>query len=200
MTPAVSHPIRLASRPFKSNPLLRHLRFGSRAKRQKRRWPGVILSVLGVVAGIGALVALAELHGNPPDPNGAFPDPALATLARPGVAALASFGAVLLIACCVRRIRLEFLAWWPGRIVVEKFLADAQAPEAEVERLTASFRDRLGMSHLQSPAPTPAPAEQGDFLDVLGRGISTHRTSSPASSPCSEPRFPVTRMRSRARS
>lgn len=170
MTPAVSHPIRLASRPFKSNPLLRHLRFGSRAKRQKRRWPGVILSVLGVVAGIGALVALAELHGNPPDPNGAFPDPALATLARPGVAALASFGAVLLIACCVRRIRLEFLAWWPGRIVVEKFLADAQVPEAEVERLTASFRDRLGMSHLQSPAPTPAPAEQGDFLDVLGRG------------------------------
>ena len=171
MTTAVSHPVWRVSRPFKSNALLRRLRFGSRAKRQKRRWPGVIGWLLGVVAGVTGLVALANLHGDPPKTSGDFPDPALATLAKPGVAALASFGAVLLIAWCVRRLRLEFLAWWPGRIVVQKFVGDEEeVPDAERERLTAGFRDRLGMSHLQSPAAMPAPAEQGDFLDVLGKG------------------------------
>jgi hypothetical protein len=170
LTPTVSHSIHLVSRPFKSNALLRQLRFGSRAKRQKRRWPAVIAWVLGALTGIGALLVLAALHGDPPEPSGEFPDPALATLARPGVAALAAFGAVLLIGWCVRRLRLEFLAWWPGRIVVHKFVADKEVPDADLERLTAGFRDRLGMSHLQSPAATPAPAERGDYLDVLAQG------------------------------
>jgi tetratricopeptide (TPR) repeat protein len=123
----------------------------------------------GVVAGLAALVGLAHLHGNPPDPEGAFPNPTLATMAEPAVAALVSFGALVLIAWCVRHLRFEFLAWWPGRIVVQSFVASEDTPAAEVERLTAGFRDRLGMSHLQSPAAVPAPAEQGDFLDVLAR-------------------------------
>ncbi|MGH2743098.1 MAG: hypothetical protein ACRDN8_11555 [Thermoleophilaceae bacterium] len=143
---------------------------GSRCKRPKRRWPRVIGWSLGFLAGVAVLVALAHLHGNPPDAEAGFPSPALATLAEPGVAALVSFGALTLIAWCVRHLRFEYLAWWPGRIVVQSFVANGGTSAAEVERLTASFRDRLGMSHLQSPASVPAPAEQGDFLDVLARG------------------------------
>jgi hypothetical protein len=145
-------------------------KFGSRSKRQRRRWPGIVWWSLGVIAGLASLGALAHLHGNPPDREGGFPDPALATLAEPAVAAALALGALLLVAWCVRRLRFEFLAWWPGRIVVRNFTADEQVPKADVERLTATFRDRLGMSHLQSPASVPAAAEQGDFLDVLARG------------------------------
>jgi tetratricopeptide (TPR) repeat protein len=150
-------------------PRLRRGRPGSRSKRPKPRWRGVIGWSIGIVAGLAALVGLAHLHGNPPDAGDGFPSPALATLAKPGVAALATFGALVLLAWCVRRLRLEFLAWWPGRIVVQNFVPSGDTPAAEVERLTAAFRDRLGMSHLQSPASVPAPAEQGDFLDVLAR-------------------------------
>ena len=99
---------------------------------------------LGVVAGLAALVGLAHLHGNPPDNPDGFPSPALYTLAKPGVAAVATFGTLVWLAWCVRRLRLEFLAWWPGRIVVQNFVPSGDMPAAEVERLTAAFRDRLG--------------------------------------------------------
>lgn len=125
---------------------------------------------VGIVAALAALVGLAHLHGNPPPETAdGFPNPALETLAKPGVAAIATFGTLVLLAWCVRRLRFEFLAWWPGRIVVQNFVSSGDTPAAEVERLTGAFRDRLGMSHLQSPASVPAPAEQGDFLDVLAR-------------------------------
>lgn len=158
---------------LRSRTLLHRLRLGSgkpgsRCKRHKPRWPGVIGWSLGIAAGVAALVALAHVHGNPPE-TGGFPSSAVATLAEPAVAALVAFGALTLLAWCVRRLRFEFLAWWPGRIVVRSFVANGETSEAEVERLTAGFRDRLGMSHLQSPASMPAPAEQGDFLDVLAR-------------------------------
>jgi hypothetical protein len=160
---------RRLTRAFVRRPPLRRGRPGSRCKRPKARWRGVAGWSLGVAAGLAALVGLAHLHSNPPHAGGGFPSPALATLAKPAVAALAAFGALILIAWCVRRLRFEFLAWWPGRIVVQSFVASGDVPAAEVERLTAGFRDRLGMSHLQSPASVPAPAEQGDFLDVLAR-------------------------------
>ena len=170
MTSSLRHPGRLVGQPLRNNPALRHLRRSSRAKRQQRRWPWIVLWVLGVAAGIAALVWLAHLHAAPPAANGRFPAPALATLAQTGVALFASCGVVVFMAWCTRRIRLEFLSWWPGRIVVHTFAADHELPEAELERLTTAFRDRLGVSHLQSPAATPAPAEQGAFLDVLSGG------------------------------
>jgi hypothetical protein len=135
--------------------VLRHLRRGSRAKRQARRWPAVVLWLLGLAAGAAALIGLAHLHGDPPAKNGDFPDPALATLAETGVALFAACGLIVFMTWCIRGIRLEFLSWWPGRIVVHTFEADDQeVPAPERERLTAGFRDRLGMSHLQTPAPT----------------------------------------------
>ena len=149
--------------------MLGRRRFSSRSKRHKPSWPGVVGWSLGVAAGIAALIGLAHLHGNPPNPDGGFPNAALDTLAKPAVAAIASFCILVVIAWCMRRLRFEFMAWWPGRIVVQPFVTDEDTSAADVERLTASFRDRLGMSHLQSPAAVPAPAEQGDFLDVLAR-------------------------------
>lgn len=156
-------------RALARRPRLRGRKPGSRSKRHKPRWRGVLGWSIGIVVALAALVGLAHLHGNPPDPEAGFPDPALATLAKPGVAALATFGALVLLAWCVRHLRFEFLAWWPGRIVVQNFVAGEDMPATQVEHLTADFRDRLGMSHLQSPASVPAPAEQGDFLDVLAR-------------------------------
>ena len=151
--------------------LLRRSKIGSRSKRLKPRWPRVLWLSLGIVAAMAALVALGHLHGSPPKAEGAdFPHPALATLAEPAVAAVVSLGALTMIAWCVRHLRFEFLAWWPGRIVVPNFVATDGVAATEVERLTASFRDRLGISHLQSPAGVPAAAEEGDFLDVLSRG------------------------------
>ncbi len=160
---------RRLGRVLVKRPRLRRGTPGSRCKRPKPRWRGVIGWSIGIVAGLAALVALAHLHGNPPNAEDGFPSPALATLAKPGVATLVTAGALLLLAWCVRHLRFEFLAWWPGRIVVQSFVASDDTPAAEVERLTAAFRDRLGMSHLQSPASVPAPAEQGEFLDVLAR-------------------------------
>lgn len=150
--------------------LRRRRSFGSRSKRHNRRLPVVVASSLGVVVGVGLLMAVAHVHGNPPDSGGSFPNSALATLSERGVSGAVSLGALVLIAWCVRQLRFEFLAWWPGPIVVHNFMAPEGTAAADVERLTTSFRDRLGMSHLQSSAAVPAAAEQGDFLDVLGRG------------------------------
>jgi hypothetical protein len=50
---------------------------------------------------------------------------------------------------------------------VEELKPAENAKDADVQRLTAAFRDRLARSHLQSPAAVPALAPQGDFLDVL---------------------------------
>jgi hypothetical protein len=127
------------------------------------------MSVAGVVAGVGLLVVVAHVHGTRPKGDGFFTS-VLTTLSEPAVAAAASLAALTLIAWCVRRLRFEWLAWLPGPLVVRTFVAPEGTLSADVERLTTTFRDRLGISHLQSSAAVPAAAEQNDFLDVLGRG------------------------------
>jgi hypothetical protein len=148
---------------------MRRRRPGSRSKRYKRRLPGVLGWSLGVLVGLAALVAIAYVHGKA-DTDQDFLASLHTTLAKPAVAGAVAFAAVLLLAWGVRHLLLEFVAWWPGRIIVGEFVAGPEVEGADVARLTAEFRERLVRSHLQSPAPVPAPAQQGDFLDVLTNG------------------------------
>jgi hypothetical protein len=143
---------------------------GSRSTRYKRRLSGVVGWSLAVLAGLAALLAVAYVHGNDPAKDEDLLSSLHTTLAEPVVAGLAAFTAVLLIAWGVRHLFLEFLAWWPGRIIAEEFVAAPEVQGADARRLTTEFRDRLAFSHLQAPAPVPAPAPQGDFLDVLSNG------------------------------
>ena len=149
---------------------MRRRRPGSRSTRYKRRLPGVIGWSVALLIGFAALVAVAYLHGKDPGKDDGLFTSLHTTLAEPGVAALASFGAVLVMAWAARHLIFEFLAWWPGRIVAEEFAAGPEVEGADAKRLTTEFRDRLAYSHLQAPASVPAPAQQGDFLDVLSNG------------------------------
>ena len=129
-------------------------------------------SALAVVGGALGVLAVAYVHGNEPDKGDGVMASLHQTLAEPAVAGLAAFAAVLLMASGVRHLIFEFLAWWPGRIVVEEFAPTEEVGEVDATRLTAAFRDRLVRSHLQSPEPVPAPAQHGDFLDVLTAGAA----------------------------
>jgi tetratricopeptide (TPR) repeat protein len=147
--------------------MLKRRRFGSRSKRYRRQSPTVLWWTLGVIAGVGVIVGVAYLYGNPASKDEDFFTSLHETFRRPAVAAVAAFAGAVWIAWCVRQIIFELQAWRPGRIIVEQFPPAGNAKDADVQRLTAAFRDRLARSHLQSPAAVPALAPQGDFLDVL---------------------------------
>jgi hypothetical protein len=149
---------------------MKRRRLGSRSKRYKRRLPRVVRWSSAVLVGLAALVAVAYLHGNEPAANEKLLTSLHKTLAEPGVAALAGFAAALVVAWGVRHLILEYLAWRPGPIVAEDFAASPGVEGADAGRLTATFRDRLAFSHLQTAAPVPAPAQQGNFMDVLTAG------------------------------
>ena len=143
---------------------------GSRAQRYESRLPGLAGWMLGLAAGLCLLVALAYVNGNAVSTNDDFLASLHTTVTRPVVASALAFAALVLVAWCCRHLLLELLAWWPGRIIVEEFEASPAVDPAQLPRLTAEFRDRLARSHLQSPAPVPAPTQHGDFLDVLSGG------------------------------
>jgi tetratricopeptide (TPR) repeat protein len=147
--------------------MLKRKRFGSRSKRYRRQSPTVLWWTLGVIAGIGVIVAVAYLYGNPASKDEDFFTSLHETFRRPAVAAVAAFAGAVWIAWGVRQIIFEGQAWRPGRIIVEELKPAENATDADVHRLTAAFRDRLARSHLQSPAAVPALAPQSDFLDVL---------------------------------
>lgn len=147
--------------------MLKRKRFGSRSKRYRRQAPTVLRWTLGVIAGIGLIVAVAYLYGNPASKDEDFFTSLHETFRKPAVAAVGAFAGGVWIAWCVRQIIFEVQAWRPGRIIVEQFKPAENAKDADVQRLTAAFRERLARSHLQSPAAVPALAPQGDFLDVL---------------------------------
>jgi tetratricopeptide (TPR) repeat protein len=147
--------------------MLKRRRFGSRSKRYRRQSPTVLLWTIGALAGVGALVGVAYLYGNPASDDEDFFTSLHETFRKPVVAAIAAAAGTIWLAWCVRQILFELQAWRPGRINVEQLKQAANVKDADVERLTAQFRDRLARSHLQSPAAVPALAPQGDFLDVL---------------------------------
>jgi hypothetical protein len=133
----------------------------------------VIKWSVGLSAAVGVVVGAAYLAGRPAGGTGV-----LATLAavggRPAVALAIACAGLVHAAWCVRHLILHWLAWAPGRIEVSTFTAGTPLTDANVDRLTISFRQRLMNLHLQSPDPVPGAAADGDFLDVLGRnGMDT---------------------------
>jgi len=147
--------------------MLKRKRFGSRSKRYRRQAPTVLRWTLGVIAGTALIVAVAYLYGNPASKDEDFFTSLHETFRKPAVAAVGAFAGAVWIAWCARQIIFEAQAWRPGRIIVEQFKPAENTKDADVQRLTAAFRERLARSHLQSPAAVPALAPQGDFLDVL---------------------------------
>ena len=150
--------------------MTRHKRASVRSIGYPRRWPHVVKWSFGLLISVGVLAAAGYLAGRPqPDE----PDGVLDTLAsvagRPAVALALACAALVHTAWCVRHLILHWLAWSPGRIEVAPFTAGTPLTDANVERLTLTFRQRLMSLHLQSPDPVPGAGADGDFLDVLGR-------------------------------
>jgi hypothetical protein len=149
---------------------MKRQRSGSRSNRLKSRWPGALGWGFGLLLGVGALLGLALVQARQPAADGDVVSAVLSTLGKQGVAIVAAFAIAIAIAACFRRLWFEFLAYWPGPIVVREFVADRDLVDAHVARLSTSFRDQLANSRLQSPHAVPESAAQGNFLDVLGRG------------------------------
>ena len=149
---------------------MKRRRLGSRSKRFKRRLPGVVGWSAVVLGGVAALVLVAFLHGKEPPKSERFWASLHDTLAEPAVTGLAVFAVGLVVAWGVRHLVFDYLVWRPGPIITEEFVASSEIDGADPKQLTAAFRDRLASSHLQAAAPVPAPAPQGNFLDVVTAG------------------------------
>lgn len=145
----------------------------ARSARHPARWPTVLGWSTGVALAVAGLLFLAHLTGNgEADGASGFWASLEATAERPAVSAGLAFALLAFGAWCLRRVLLELLAWWPGRIDVPDFRAGSGLEETELAQVTMRFRHRLAKLRLQgndrSAVPGVAPA--GDFVDVLQRG------------------------------
>ena len=150
--------------------MARDKRASERSVRYPCRWRQVAGWSAGLVAAVLVVAATGYLVGRskPAKPTGVV-ETLAAVAGRPAVALAIVCAALLHAAWCVRHLILQWLAWLPGRIEVATFTAATPITDANAEQLTLVFRQRLMALHLQSPAPVPGAAAEGDFLDVLGR-------------------------------
>ncbi|HEX5925648.1 MAG TPA: hypothetical protein VFY45_17575 [Baekduia sp.] len=150
--------------------MARDKRASEQSVRYPRRWRHVAGWSAGLIAAVLVLGATGYLVGRPKPAKPTGLGDTLATVAaRPAVALAIACAALLHAAWCVRHLILHWLAWWPGRIEVTTFTAGTPITDANADQLTLVFRQRLMALHLQSPTPVPGAADDGDFLDVLGR-------------------------------
>ena len=133
------------------------------------RWPWAVAWLAGLVVGIAWLctVAFITINPEPGDWNSPF-DEILIAARSPGPAIALAIAALTWIAFCFRHTWLEYLAYAPGRIEVETFVAGSALSDPDVEQLTLAFKNRLGELHLNAPASAPGQLAGADFLDVLG--------------------------------
>ncbi len=131
-------------------------------------WSG---SVIGALA---LLLGLAYLAGGGRQPGGSeLLDAVRKTAAEPSVALPLAFALLIALAYGARRLRLEWLAWRPGRIQVPDFTAPGIA-SASARQLSDKFRDRLAGMRLASSTAAPSTQTESNFLDVLGStGVSS---------------------------
>jgi hypothetical protein len=149
---------------------VRNVRDYSRAPRHHRSWPtasvwGVVLAAMAV-----ALVALGYYAAKQTPEDNEFWDSLRRTLVKPSVALPAAFVILTLAAYACRRLRLEWLAWRPGRIQVQELDVSGASSPMSSTQLTNAFRGRLAGMRLAPSTAAPSAPTESDFLDVLGSG------------------------------
>jgi hypothetical protein len=132
----------------------------------------VLFCAAGLVLCAAALLELAYLVGRKSPENPSAVEAVRVAASSPGIALTTACGALLLGACCLRRLALHRLAHRPGRIEVAQFTAGTQLTDVDLEKLTVGFRRRLATLCLNAPTPVPGAAAASDFFDVLGQGGS----------------------------
>ena len=146
---------------------MRNARHFSRAQRLPSRWRTTVWWFFVCLLSVVGVVALAYLVGRDPSDKDVEPWQALQqTVREPGVAVPLAFALLVVLAYACRRLRLESLAWLPGRIQVADFTT-TNVSAASAAQLTDAFRSRLAGMRLASSAPSPAAQPEADFLDVL---------------------------------
>jgi hypothetical protein len=127
----------------------------------------VVVRCVILVACISGLVGLAYLVGHKSKHSTGLFAALHTAIARPSVALVLGFLLVLMLAWCVQRLRLEWLVWSPGPILVREVSVSPDA-NVDVSQLTVLFRERLMTAHLQSPTTVPGAAPAQDFFEMLG--------------------------------
>lgn len=145
-----------------------NLRRFLRAPRYRAQWPTTMFWGVVLILSCAALLALGYLVGhNPPTGRrhglwGSLDK----TVTQPSVSLPLAFAILMCSAYAWRRLRLEWLAWKPGRIQVPDFTTH-NLTRASSAQLTSMFRDRLAQVRLDSSGVAPAAQPVSDFLDVL---------------------------------
>jgi hypothetical protein len=162
-------PVRLTPKRLRKLGTPRSQRYGAAVRYGTRR-KACFGYAAGLILGAAAVLGLAYGVSAPPKPTTVGMS-MLATVTKPGVAATLAIVLVLWVGWCVRSLRFEFLAWWPGHIEVVELEPPANAPYVDVAWLSSVFRARVTQLSLQAPAPVPGAATEGAYLDVLS-GVS----------------------------
>ena len=142
---------------------LRNLRHFSREKRLPMRWLTTVGWSAVAMLSIAGVIALARWVS---PSAGEHVSGLRKTVEEPGVAVPLAFALLIVLAYACRRLRLEWLAWRPGRIQVSDF-STTNVSTASAAQLTDAFRSRLAGMRLAPSAPVPAAQPEADFLDVL---------------------------------
>ncbi|MGA8364030.1 MAG: hypothetical protein WB709_05875 [Solirubrobacteraceae bacterium] len=133
----------------------------------------LLLGSVALLVGYGVLVGY-ELQKSAKDSNplgvGEFLGSLAFTLTRPAVALPLAAALLVLTAWLFRRMRLAWLVWWGGAVLVADFHDGSHLATLSAAQLTAQFRERMAVLRLQAATPSPGAAPEGTFVDVLGGG------------------------------
>jgi hypothetical protein len=124
-----------------------------------------LLAALALLLGFGWLVGdAAHIH------HPRLLRSSIHTVTRPAVAGPIALALLVLCGRLLRGVRMAWLAWTPGPIVVPDFSMPRAVKGTTAEQLTASFRAQLGLLRLDTAKPSPGATPQGSFIDVLDSG------------------------------
>ena len=137
-----------------------------------------------LVGALAVLVGYAVIYGYESGGSGASNELDLGAslhafviaITRPAVALPVALGLLVLVAWLFRRVRLAWLVWWGGPVLVSDFRAGSKLVSLEPAQLTAQFRERLAVLRLQAATPSPGAAPEGTFVDVLSDGETQSST------------------------